>query len=350
MPRLLNNQFTDPALDPGVAPLVAPAAVTTEGDRIRAALAAGTYGNQPIQAVNATVAPGGVTPTVSDTEPTGRFGTSFFNQPSIWEQNQDPAQLRQNLQLDTLKTLAAQRKFDLESSRAEAPMKDALLQAQTDAAGAHDRFSQFQDAETLRHTAGFFNHLSNPNAPAPNSPNYAPYVMQGLIKNPRFADTAGGKDYLKRITETADAHTSVDDLKKQLPEGWTVKRIEVGGGKQSHLIAEPPGTAANIPKELAKYALTPAQFENPASVAVVDASGKGSNSGNFVQLTTVDSAGQPKKVVMPKAAYLGFGGALASESSGAVQTDLKALAQKALNDPNSSEAHRQAARKILSGQ
>lgn len=347
MARLYNDRFNED--DPR---LVAPAAVTTEGDRIRAALAAGTYGNQPVAAAATALPAGGVTPTASDTDPTGRFGNSFFNQPSMWQQNLNPARLRQDLRLDELTTLAAQRKFDLERSRVEAPLRDRLLEAQTAAAGAHDRFLREQDVQTMQHTAGFLNDMVN--GPAPQDPGYSEHVLRAAAKYPRFAETSGGKDFLTKIGKTHDTHLSMEDIRKQY--GSNVSSVTVGPNGQSVTLKPPDEPDVALEADAKKLGLSLGQIRNPVKAEV----GKfvkdpktgvtkfeGDEAGDVVQVRNTE--GQP--VVMSAKEYERLGGTFSAEGAAkrgmAPAIDLTAMARAALNDPEATEAERAQARKRL---
>lgn len=309
MPKFFDTQYTDPALDPGRPSLVAPTAVTTEGDRIRAALAAGSYGNQPVAAAEAAKPIGGVTPLPTDAEYQRKFGDSFFNQPSMWEQNQNPAQLRRDLLLDELRSTAAQRRFDLENSQTEAPLRNRLLQAQINASGSHDRFLQAQDAQTLEHTHGFFNDLLHPNAPSPQDPGYRNYVLNSLVRNPRFAETPGGQHILNKLSDVHDTHLSVADVKKNLPAGFDLASIHTGANGQSYTV-KPSTGGMDVAEELkTNYGLKPGDLGNPTAVKIGSVSPTGGFSGNakgdFVQIVRSNGTGA---VIMPIADYERLGG------------------------------------------
>lgn len=243
-----------------------------------------------------------------------------------WNQafwNRDNAGLRNDLRLDELTTLAAQRKLNLAQDQEQGPLRTRLLEAQINASGAHDRFMQHQDAQTLEHTTGFLDSLVHPNAPGPQDPGYRNHVISSLLKYPRYAETAGGKDILKRLTEIHDTHTSIADLAKQLPEGFVPQTIEVGGGKQSHITAR--RLDKDVTKDLKNYGILPAQFNAPISVSTGNTSENGfvpATGGSHVNVQVLDTAGKPKSVIMPKADYLKFGGKLSTQDSGQSAEDI----------------------------
>lgn len=346
--------------------LTNPAAVAAEGQRIRDSIAAGTYGNQPELAKAAaagtpqiTVAPN------SGTGIEGNFGASGqpFEQAS-W--NTDPWQQREDLSLDVLRTTAAKHKFDLEQAQLNAPLESRLLQARADATGAHQAFIEAQDAAALEHTTGFLNTLAHPNAPSPSDPGYERYVLSALIKNPRFAHSAGGREILKELSKTHDTHLSIEDLKKLIPTGYEAKTFEIGAGKQSHVtVSKIGGDAKAIAAELKNgYGLTQGQIENPTFVQVGDLGADGrtltpTHTGSTVHVKRGDGT----MATMSTEEYERFGGKYSPETAAAraataaggvattavnVPADRKARAMQALNDPDASDSARAAARKILS--
>lgn len=333
MPRLFDQRFQDH----GNPPMVAPEAVATEGNRILESIAAGTYGSQPQRETPA--GGGGVTPTASDTDPTGRFGTSFFNQPSLWQQNRDPAQLRQDLRLEELTTRAAAGKFALEEAQRRAPVLEDLnvaklahQEAATRAIATHEKTLLEHDTAGFNATHNFLADLHAPGAPSPGDPAYANFFKSVLVKNGDIVHSKGGRELIRVLGEKHDAATSVADLASQLPPGYTPTSIEVGGGKQTHITAKPPA----IDKA---HAVT---------VGNVDSKGnfKGDNKGTHVKLTYSD--GNTKDKILSIDEYKQLGGQFSPETAKARGgEDLIALANKALVDPNASPAQKAAAQKWL---
>lgn len=263
-----------------------------------------------------------------------------------------PRQLREKLSLDELSGLASKRKFDLEQEALNAPLQNKLLQARIDATGAHQRFLDTHDQQTLSHTAGFLNHLSDPNAPKPNDPGYEQHVIQGLLQNPSFAETKGGQEVIKQIIASHQTQSSIEQLKKQLPPGFDVQSVEIGGGKQSHIVARRADTA----KELkAGYGLTPDEIQNPvgAMVGNYDPATKKFTNDNKGNVVDIDRGPGLQPVLIPTQVYEQHGGKYSAATAAARSlegdvSDLDSLARKALQDPNASKAAQDAARKQLS--
>lgn len=247
----------------------------------------------------------------------GNFGASGTGwAQNQWAENANPAQLRENLSLDILRSTAMQRRQAIEQADVMNPLQTRLAQARINATGAHQSFMEHQDAQTLEHTANFLNHMADQNAPAPNDPNYSRYVLGGLIQNPRFAHSAGGREILSELAKTHDTHMSVEDLRKQIPEGFSPSSIKIGPNGASMNIA-PTGT--DVGKELgSKYGLKVGDFENPAAIRVgdVERSGsfKGTDKGNFVSITRSNGKGN---VIMPVSEFERLGGKFSEETEAA---------------------------------
>lgn len=307
MPRLLDDRFKDQ----GNAPLVASDAVLAEGQRIRDALAAGTYGNQPVAAAAAERGTDSGTFGIpqGDAEHERQFGNSFFNQPTMWEQNQNPAQLRQTLRLDELKTRAAAGKLALERAQNEGPTKDAYAKAQlehelaaTEAIGGTTRFKHLQDAATMKHVTGFADYMTS--APPVNSPDYRNYVLAGVHAFPRVAGTAWGKTTLGQIGQE---HDTIAALKAQLPEGFDIS--SVGMGRRGATVRlKPTGGDVALEKDAKGLGLTLGRIRNPvnAQVGRRDDKGKwvGDEKGNLVRVEGPKGA----MITMPATEYERLGG------------------------------------------
>jgi hypothetical protein len=207
----------------------------------------------------------------------------------------------------------------------------------------------------MQHVTGFENYMIQ--APEPGTPEYEAYVRRGIAKYPAILTTKYGASHIPKLGQEHD----ITALAKQLPAGFEITSVTAGGGKQSHITAKPIG--ATDEKDLkTDYGITPEQIKNPTGVIVgtpdpnSPTKFKQDNRGTHVALTT----GKGTTVVMPTSVYEKFGGKYSGETLAArsgVQgvaapaitpgIDFMALARKALNDPNSSEEHRAAARKIL---
>lgn len=342
--------------------LINPDYIKTEGERILAQIAARQYGSQPQQDKPIPESPV-YTPPVRDPMSERQFGTSFF-QPSVsWDQSfgreQNPAQLRNALKLDDLRTIAMQRKLDLEESQRRAPVRAALQDAElahklasTAVLGKATSFRQRQDASTMEQISGFAEYMDA--APTVDSPEYAPFVLAGVKKFPRMAATAWGKETLKNI---AQEHDTIQDLASRLPKGFDVASISVNSRGRPTLTAKQGVDDKELAEELKTgYKLTLGQIRNPvgAEVGRIDPATKafvGDPKGDMVRVRN----GEGETVSMAAAEYERFGGKYSPETTAAregkqessTKPDLLALAQKALADPNASLAHKAAARKLL---
>jgi hypothetical protein len=288
--------------------LVNPDYIQKEGDRIRASIAAGTYGagTQQQGATAPIIAP--VAPGVT----TGPFGDSFFHQPSMWEQNQNPAQLRQGLKLSELVTSAASHKFALEEAQKNAPVKDAYELAKlahetaaTNAVGSTATFHRNQDAQVMQHVTGFADYMQG--APPVDSPDYAPYVLQGVKQFPRIAATGWGKQTLGKI---AQEHDTIAGLTAQIPPGFEVSSVTAGGGKQTKVSAQRIGGAADAKTFKSTYGFPKTALDD-ATVLVGNYDPntrqfKQDNNGTHVSVTTSGDKG--KTAIMTTSAYESNGG------------------------------------------
>lgn len=269
----------------------------------------------------------------------GNFGASGTGwAQDQWAENQNPSQLRQDLNLDILRSKAMQNRMAIEQAQTMNPLNTRLAQARLNATGAHQAFMEHQDAQSLEHTANFLNHMSDPNAPLPSDPNYGNYVMSGLIKNPRFAQSAGGREILKELAATHDTHMTVDELKKQVPEGFEAKTYEIGPGKQSHVTIQKINSGDTDKQLFKAYGITRDQIENPTQVVIGKTSDKGAfkqdATGNIVRVARGDGT----MAEMSTQAYERYGGKYSK----------KTLAERALVDPNASKEVKAQAQKILS--
>lgn len=291
----------------------APVAVTAEGERIRESLATGQYGSQPSAVATNTSF---ITNANVDETATGRYGNSFFNQPDIWTQNQNPHQLREQLRLDDLTTIAAQRKFELERAQSRAPVQDAFEIARLDhelastaALGESKRFQTTQDAAVMQHVSGFADFMTK--APPVGTPEYEQYVLQGVMKFPRMATTNWGKDVLGKISKEND---TISELISKMPPGFDLSTINLSKSGPSVSMA-PTGTDKQLEAELKSgFKLTLGQVRNPVNAEVGRyGPGKkwiGDSKGDVVR---VDD-GEGKKVAMSVDEYKRFGGKFGGDS------------------------------------
>lgn len=335
------NSIVDPFPRGAQGQLTNPDYVAKEGQRIRTSLEEGTYGNQPIAAER------GGQPQITVVPASGGLEGQ---PPIIFEQtawNQNPAQLRQDLQLEDLRTRAASRRFELEEAQRQAPVlsdlnlaKLAHEQAATEAVGSTERRKLFEDARAMKHIAGFQEYMMG--APESGTPEFDSYVRRGVQKFPAILTTKHGSEDLKRIDRTHD----ISKMVKGLPEGMTPKSITMSNSG--------PSVTFTARDEIGKkYGITKEEIEGAAGVVVgtPEPSGdpenptkiKQDNAGTHVAITKSNG----KMITIPTSVYEKLGGRYSPETLAARKI---AVARKALNDPNSSEAHRAAARKILSGQ
>jgi len=324
--------------------LTNPDYVQKEGQRIRDSLAAGTFGT----GANLRTEPGAIT-VVSPSSP------GDGQAPTVWEQgawNQDTGQLRRELNLDILRTTAAQRKLDLEQSQRNAPVLSALDQAKLDhemaatgAIGGAQAFRQAQDAQSMQHVTGFAQHMQN--APPVNSPQYAPYVLQGVMKYPRMATTAWGKETLGKL---AQEHDTISDLMGKVPGGFDLSSVTVGANGKPSVTMKPTDADEELTKSAKGYGLTLDQIRNPVGAEVGKRGPKGFERDEKGDIVRVEN-GEGKKVTMSVKEYLRLGGSFSPEGAArrgeSPAIDLSALARKALSDPNAPEAVKAAARKRL---
>jgi hypothetical protein len=246
----------------------------------------------------------------------GNFGASGTD----WAQadwGKSDQQLRDDLNLENLRSLAAQRKLNLENAPIENALKNRLTEARTAAAGVHTRYQMAQDAQALEHTHNFISAMMDPNAPAAGDPEHANYVLRNLAANPAFAKTSGGQKLLASIAAGHDVGQSITDLAANIPEGFDVSSVRAGGGKTSYIVAKPKNPEAAMAKELKTgYGLTPDQIRNPVGLAVGTLSSgglfKGSHTGDTVQLTKGD-----KKIFMSTKAFERYGGQYGAETTAA---------------------------------
>lgn len=319
-PNDIYDQF-GPSGAPAAPDAVTPA-IIAEGARIRASLANGTYGTGAI--------PNQASPAVTVVAPTpliqGNFGASGMD----WSQadwGKTGSQLFRDARLDDLRQQAEQRKLANEQAIREAPLQDQLLSARANAAGAHTRFLQGKDLETLQHTANFFNDLSHPDAPSPASPDYTRYVWNSLSRNPGFANTAGGRGILEAMAKGQAVHNSVADLAGKLNDfgpGFEIAGGTIGAGNQSTIRVQPKGV--DQAKELrSTYGLTSANIKNPVQLTVGRIDPKlgfvGDDTGDYVKM----KGPKGNTVTMPAAAYEGYGGTY-SPATTALRTGPQAAA------------------------
>lgn len=294
--------------------LVMPTAVATEGDRIRASIAAGTYGAGQAPAVPA----GGPIVTVAPASPLieGNYGASGTDWAQAdWSKNDD--QLRQDLQLENLRSMAAQRKLALENAPISNALQNRLTEARTAAAGMHTRYQMAQDATALEHTHNFLTDMLSADAPAPGAVGHDDYVLKSLAANPAFAKTPGGQKLLATIAAGHDTGKTIADLAATIPENYNIKTIRAGGGKTSYITASPANSAADVSRELrVGYGLTPGQIENPVGLRVGTRSAgglfTGDNNGDVVEMLHGD-----KKVYMSTKAFERYGGKYGPETAAA---------------------------------
>lgn len=323
--------------------LVNPDYVQTEGQRIRDSLGAGTFGNQPIASRNATVA----TPAIA-VAPVPEL-TEFSQE--AW--NQSPGQLRRDLNLDILRTTAAQRKLDLEQSRTNAPVLNAYDQAKlehelaaTAAIGATETGRLQRDARSMKHIAGFSDYMVN--APEEGTPEFDTYVKKGIVKFPGILNTKWGAQHLPLIGKT---HDTIAGLKSQLPEGFNLTSVTVGANGKPSVTMKPTDLDAELEKAAKGYGVSLDQVRNPIGAEVgrkgPDGAFVGDEKGDIVRINGPDN----KKVSMSVKEYQRLGGTFSPEGAtkrgAAPAIDLTELARKALNDPKATDAEKAAARKRL---
>lgn len=340
--------------------LINPDYIRDEGVRIMEAIAAGQGASNPTDATFSATNSAAQRPTESDWNYNMRtFGSGFApKQTSAWDQSfgapRSPRALREALSLEDLTSRAAERRAKLEQTQREAPLKEALAiaklnhqRAATSVLGESSRLRSRLDADTMGQVSGFADYMHG--APDVGTDEYAKYVLSGLRKFPRIATTKWGKDTLDGI---AQEHDTISRLRDQIPEGFDIKTMSIGKNQSSVSLQKKGG---DVTKELKDgYDLTPGQITNPIKVEIgknVDGSFAGDDKGDVVRIEKPDGS----KVMMSIKEYERFGGKFSPETleargesaAPAAKPDLRALAQKALADPNATDAHRAAARKLL---
>lgn len=341
--------------------LINPDYIRDEGVRIMEAIAAGQGASNPTDATFSATNPAAQRPTESDWNFNMRtFGSGFApKERSIWDQSfgggaRSPRAMRDALNLEDLTSRAAERRMKLEQSQREAPLKEALAiaklqhqRASTAVLGQSSRLKSKLDSDTMGHISGFAEYMHN--APEVGTEDYSKYVLGGLRKFPRVATTRWGKETLDGI---AQEHDTISRLREQIPEGFDVKTMSIGKNQSSVSLQKKGGDVAKELKD--GYDLTTGQITNPIKVEVgknVEGTFAGDEKGDVVRIEKPDGS----KVMMSIKEYERFGGKLSPETLAArgegtapiAKPDLRALAQKALDDPNATDAHRAAARKLL---
>lgn len=239
---------------------------------------------------------------------------------------------------------------------------------------AHENFTR----QTHINSANDFSAMSNDLLQLQNDPNTQPGTPEfharalEIAKNhPAGFMTQAGQTLFRGVSDMHDKAASLEDRSYWQRFGQSFKEASQVGRKRGvdvqyddqgfpsiDLTSKVGGEGAVSPDEADKelynsYGIRQTNLLNPQSVRIVGqpkSSDPGDTSGNFVEVKTF-AKGEPVTKYMPKADYLKFGGKLAPDATAASTPsgtpDLKALAQKALNDPNASEAHKAAAKKIL---
>jgi hypothetical protein len=182
-------------------------------------------------------------------------------------------------------------------------------------------------------------------------------ALDNLAANPdvkHALSTAGGLSQFATVRKYHDEHANLNKYLSEHPGAIT----EVTGIGQTGVLST---KVVNPQDELKGYGLTPGIIQNPPAVAVGSINPEtkqfeNNSKGGFVQIDTGSKKGGAP--IIPVAMYLRHGGKFSAADTAAQQQqpvtstnqqshDMTALAQKALNDPNASEEHKAAARKIL---
>lgn len=327
--------------------LINPPAVQTEGQRMAAGFADGSLGGPNVVASstngdvnNYRPAAPGTLPGLITVAPNSRADEATQSIAAGWNQatwTQNPAQLREDLNLDVLRTNAAQRKFDLLQAQKNAPVLDEYAQAKlnhevaaTAALGATHLRQVQKDASTMQAVTNFEKAMMT--AGEPGTPEYDANVRNAIAKNPAILMTKYGMQHIPNIAKEHDLAAKA----KALQTKTYASEFKATYGFPASAISQSTVQVGNY---------------DPATKTL-----KQDNNGTHVSVTT--PAG--KQAIMTTQAYEANGGKYSDETAKAraasvvaspvAATDLRALAQKALNDPNASEEHRAAARKILTGQ
>lgn len=258
--------------------------------------------------------------------------------------------LRLSRDYESLLSMAVERKMQLSAQTDKKaqelyfaarmqPLKEELAvgkirqqEAATLASGAAQRYKQRQDMQAMEDQVNFLHHMET--APPPGTPEHEKHILLGADKFPNILTTEYGKELL---INTARGNDAIAQLRAQIPEGFEVESVTVGGGKQDRVTAKRAGEVPDAAKkELgALNALK-------ASKAHWLAKEKDPVRKEGLQAEIDDADIQIK-------AWKETYGVPKDEAVAAIPAavDKKSLAEKALVDPNASEAHKAAARKFL---
>jgi hypothetical protein len=259
--------------------------------------------------------------------------------------------------------------------------------ASTLAVGKAEAYRQQKDIETSNALHNFFTGMPAIDKLPEGSPERAQAFYNHVANNPLVATSPIGRDFIKTYAQTHDVASGLKqtatqdkeylDLQHQAAEYGRSRGVGEQYDPQTGMpsvdltrqyadsIGAPNPKAAGAAKAtqgaadkalehglITKYGITPDQFINSASVKAGKIEGgkftnqyPNAEKGDTIQIDT----GQGM-VNMPRADYNYFKRlhAATTPSEAPVATpDLKALAQKAIADPNASEAHKAAAKKVL---
>lgn len=211
---------TNPFPTNAAGALINPPAIQAEGQRMAAGFADGSLGgpNVAISGPNGDVtnykpyAPPGTPPGLITVAPNSRADEAAASIAAGWNQdawNQNPSQQRENLNLDILRTTAAQRKFDLEQGQKNAPVLDAYAQAKlnhenaaTAAIGATHLRQVQKDTSTMAAVTNFEKAMLT--AGEPGTAEYDANVRNAIAKNPAILMTKYGMQHIPNIAKEHD--------------------------------------------------------------------------------------------------------------------------------------------------
>jgi hypothetical protein len=137
--------------------------------------------------------------------------------------------------------LHREKKF--EQWQKDAPLRTELLQKRVESEGAHERFAQRKDAESMADISGFFDSIAK--IPArPGTPEYKSALNAALQKHPRVIGTQAGADALKNLQRE---HEDIAAL--QPPPGMEFDRMDFDSEGKAKAVFKPipPPSAVTLP-------------------------------------------------------------------------------------------------------
>lgn len=152
--------------------------------------------------------------------------------------------LRRRMELEARGDLKAQellhRERKFEQWEKDAPLRTELLERKVASEGAHERFVQRKDAESMTDIAGFFETVGK--IPArPGTPEYQSGLNAAIQRHPRIIGTQAGADALKNLQRE---HQDVAAITP--PAGMEVDRIDIGDDGRAKAVFKPAAPPSGV--------------------------------------------------------------------------------------------------------